>query len=140
MARNSTKPKDEAVNVTDDDQVNVTPSPAVDDDQGNVTPSPATANEQDNVTPSPAVDDDQGNDAPATEEEPFVGTHVVNTARGLNLRQRPSFGAKVLEVLPVGTPVQNIGAEDVPAGWLAVTAESGAVGFVAARYVSPIEE
>lgn len=127
MARKSTEPKDEAVSVTDDDQVNVTPSPA-------------TENEQDNVTPSPAVDDNQGSNAPATEEDPFVGTHVVNTARGLNLRQRPSFGAKVLEVLPVGTPIQNIGAEYVPAGWLFVMTEDGKTGFVAAKYVSPVEE
>ena len=140
MARKSTEPKDEAVSVTDDDQVNVTPSPATENEQDNVTPSPATENEQDNVTPSPAVDDDQGSNAPATEEDPFVGTHVVNTARGLNLRQRPSFGAKVLEVLPVGTSVQNIGAENVPAGWLFVMTEDGKAGFVVAKYVSPVEE
>ena len=99
-----------------------------------------TGDEQDNVTPSPAVDDDQGNITSTLEDEPFAGTHVVNTARGLNLREAPSYGAHVAEVLPCGTAVENFNAGDAPAGWLHVMTEDGKAGFVAARYVSPVEE
>lgn len=129
MARNSTKPKDDTNPAVEAENVNATPAPVGADENVSATTAPAGEDENVNATP-----------APAGEDEDFAGTHVVNTARGLNLRQRPSFGAKVLEVLPFGTAVQDIDPAGAPAGWLAVTAESGAVGFVAARYVSPIEE
>ena len=66
------------------------------------------------------------------------GTHAVNAARGLNLREWPSFGAAVLEVLPVGTVVQDIDPEGAPAGWLHAETADGKSGFVAARYVSAV--
>lgn len=120
MARNSTKPKDDA-------------NPAVEAENVNVTPAPTTENP--GVTNGPS-----GTPAPTQDEETFAGTHVVNTARGLNLRQRPSFGAEVLDVLPFGTAVQDVDPAGAPAGWLHVMTEDGKAGFVAERYVSPIEE
>ena len=100
MARNSTKPKDEAILATED----------------------------------------EGNAAPVTKEDSFAGTHMVNTVRGLNLREAPSYGAPVLEVLPCGTSVEDIDPEGAPAGWLHVVTEGGTVGFVAVKYVSPVKE
>ena len=77
---------------------------------------------------------------PAAEEEAFVGTHVVHTARGLNLRKAPGYGAPVAAVLPVDTTVQETEAEGVPAGWIRVMTEDGKTGFVAARYISHVKE
>ena len=149
MAKNSTKPKDDTTPAVEDEQGNInpidegTPSAAVDGTspvEGEAKAPVVTEDDQGNVTPATVVDDNQGSNAPATEEEPFVGTHVVNTARGLNLREAPSYGSPVVEILPFGTTVQDVDPAGAPAGWLAVMTEDGKAGFVAERYVSPIEE
>lgn len=53
----------------------------------------------------------------------------------LNLRQRPEADAPVLECMADGVLVQVIGKDGVPAGWLPVTAPSGASGWVSDAFV-----
>lgn len=45
---------------------------------------------------------------------------VVNTERGLNLRDKPSKKAKVLKVIPFGEKVVVDHDVAVPEGWIAV--------------------
>lgn len=101
---------------------------------------PAAEEQQEGITAPAAEEQQEGVTTPIPEDEPFAGTHMVNTARGLNLREAPSYGAPVVEILPFGTTVQDIDPEGAPAGWLAVMTEDGKAGFVAARYVNPVEE
>lgn len=54
----------------------------------------------------------------------------------LNLRQRPEADAPVLECLADGVLLQVIGKDGVPAGWLPVTAPSGASGWVNDGFVA----
>ena len=147
MAKNSTKPKEDTTPATEEVQGNInpidegTPSAAV----GGTSPvegeaKVATGAEEEQVNAAPATEDDQSNITSTPEDEPFVGTHVVNTARGLNLREAPSYGSPVVEILPFGTTVQDIDPEGAPAGWLAVMTKDGKAGFVAARYVNPVKE
>ena len=127
--------------VTGDEQDNVTPSPAVEDEQNTAEASPRpTEEEPEAATPQSSDADSSPCRGAVAEGTAFSGTHVVNTARGLNLREAPSYGAHVAEVLPCGTAVENFNAGDAPAGWLHVMTEDGKAGFVAARYVSPVEE
>lgn len=144
MARNSTKPKDDTTPVVEEEQGNT--APAAEEEQGTTTPQSASADSSPGKGSfdvgnegTPAVED-ESNAASTTGDEPFAGTHVVNTARGLNLREAPSYGAPVVEILPFGGAVQDIDPEGAPAGWLHVMAEDGKAGFVAARYVNPIKE
>ena len=146
MARNSTKPKDDTTPAVEEEQGNINPidegTPSA--DVGGTSPvegaKVATGAEDDQGNANPATEEQEDNAAPATDEESFVGTHMVNTARGLNLREAPSYGAPVLEILPCGTAVYAIDPEGAPAGWLCVMTEDGKSGYVAERYVSPIEE
>ena len=139
MAKNnSTKAKTEPA--AEEQQEGIT-APAAEEQQES-TPTLATNEGQQENTPTLAATEGQqeGVTTPIPEDEPFAGTHVVNTARGLNLREAPSYGAPVVEILPFGTTVQAIDPEGAPAGWVFVMTEANKSGFVAARYVNPVEE
>ena len=127
MAKNSTKAKDETTPAGEGEQnaAGASPRPTEEELGGASVAAPSSTAD---AVPLPP------------EGKAFSGTHTVNTARGLNLRKAPSYGASVVEILPFGTPVQARHPKDDPAGWLCVMTERGKHGFVAERYVSPIKE
>lgn len=61
-------------------------------------------------------------------------TARVRAQYGLNLREAPDPGSKIIKILPDGCPVRLRGDEAAPRGWTAVKA-AGRLGFVQSKFL-----